>query len=97
MSSMYPSALTFLDDSLAIAYEGLRKLEAAESVDVAEMIRQVRAAAASAHRVRALVSSELPNASWQNREELDALIENYHDQSSLSDKWYQAVLRLVRR
>ncbi len=74
MNSPCPSALAYLDDSLAVAYESLRKLEVAESIDVAEIIRQVEAAAASAHRVRTLVSSELPYASWDNREELDALI-----------------------
>jgi hypothetical protein len=58
-----------------VAYESLRRLEAAESVDVAEMIRQLETAAESSRKLRTLVSSELPGASWTNREELDEIIE----------------------
>jgi len=76
MSSSCPSALASLDHSLAVAYESLRKLEAAESVDMAEVIQQFETAAASAQKLHALVSSEIPHASWENREELDALIGN---------------------
>lgn len=81
MSSLCPSALASLDDSLALAYENLRKLEAAESVDVPELIRQIETAAESAQKLRALVSSELPQASWENREELDALIVGQSDEA----------------
>jgi hypothetical protein len=91
MSSLCPSALASLDDSLAVAYESLRKLEAAESVDVAEMIRQIETAAESAQKLRALVSTELPHASWENREELDALIGG--DPQKSNGKWYQSLLR----
>jgi hypothetical protein len=83
-----------LDDTLALAYENLRKLEAAESVDVGEMIRQIETAAESAQKLRALVSSELPQASWDNREELDALISG--DQPKPGGKWYQAFLRRAK-
>jgi len=48
---------------------------AAKSVDIAEVIEQLNVAAESARIVREWLSSELPEASWQNREELDALIE----------------------
>jgi benzoyl-CoA reductase/2-hydroxyglutaryl-CoA dehydratase subunit BcrC/BadD/HgdB len=75
MSVSCPSAIASLDDSLAVAYESLRRLEAAESVDVAEMIRQLETAAESSRKLRTLVSSELPGASWTNREELDEIIE----------------------
>jgi hypothetical protein len=95
MSSLCPSALASLDDSLAVAYENLRKLEAAESVDVAEMIRQIEAAAESAQKLRALVSSELPHASWENREELNALLESGQEKSN-GGKWYQTFLRRAK-
>jgi hypothetical protein len=74
MSSLCPSALASLDNSLALAYESLRKLEAAESVDLTEIIRQFEDAASEARKVRALLSSEHPRASWGDRDELEALI-----------------------
>jgi len=75
MSASCPSAIASLDDSLAVAYESLRRLEAAESIDIVEMIRQLETAAESSRKLRTLVSSELPGASWTNREELDEIIE----------------------
>jgi len=78
ISSAWPSALAALaslDDSLALYRESLRKLHAAESVDIAEVIEQFEMAAESARNLRALISSGRPEASWQNRQELDALIE----------------------
>ena len=74
MTSLCPSALASLDESLEPVYEGLRQLEAAKFVDLAELIKQFKAAEGSARNLRAVVSAELPNASWENREELDALI-----------------------
>ena len=67
-------ALAILDDSLALLRESLGKLKAAKAVDIAEVIEQLKMTAESARIVRELVWSELPEASWQNREELDALI-----------------------
>lgn len=75
MSSLWPSALKSFDDSLALLCENLEKLKAAKSVDIAEVIEQVKTAGQSAQIVREFLSSELPEALWQNREELDALIE----------------------
>src|SRR5271166_2494668 len=75
MSSLCTSAIAALDDSLALLYESSGKLKAAKSVDIAEVIEQLKMAAESARTVRELVWSELPEASWQTREELDALIE----------------------
>ena len=73
MTSLCSSALASLDDSLALPYESSRKLKAAQSVDPAEVIEHLKTAAESARTVRELVWSELPDASWQTREELDAL------------------------
>jgi len=75
MSSLCSSALKSLDDSLALLWESLEKLKAAEAVDIAEVIEQLKMTAECARVVRELVWSELPETSWQNREELDALIE----------------------
>jgi periplasmic protein TonB len=75
MSSLRSSALVSLDGSLALLYESWRKLKAAKSVDTAEVIERLKMSAESAGVVRELVWSELPEASWQDREELDALIE----------------------
>src|SRR5664280_453080 len=75
MSSLCSSALKSLDDSLALLWESLEKLKAAKAVDITEVIEQLKMTAECARVVRELVWSELPETSWQNREELDALIE----------------------
>jgi TonB family protein len=75
MSPVCPSALESLDDSLTLLYESSRKLKAAQSVDLAEVIQHLKIAGESGRLVRELVWSELPAASWRNREELDALNE----------------------
>jgi TonB family protein len=75
MNSLWPPALASLDDSLAIPCESLGKLNAGISIDVEEVIQQLNQAAESARKVRELVLSELPEATWQSRGELDALIE----------------------
>jgi len=94
MSLLCPSALASLDESLAVAYESLRKIEAAESIDVTEVITQFETAAESARKLRAAVSSELPHATWENREELDAIIEN---KKSNGNKWYFSFLRRTKQ
>jgi hypothetical protein len=75
MSSLWHSTRASLDDSLALLCESLGKLKASKSVDIADVIKQLETAAEFGQRLRSLVSSELPDASWQNREELDALVE----------------------
>ena len=67
--------LASLDGPLALFYENLGKLKAAQAIDIAETVKQLKLAAESGRLVRELVLSELPEASWQNREELDALME----------------------
>jgi TonB family protein len=68
------SDLASLDKSLAGLRESLGKLRAAKPVDIAEVTEQLRRGANSAGIVRELVWSELPDASWQSREELDHLV-----------------------
>ena len=75
MSSLWTSTITSLDDSLALLGTSLEKLKAAVSVDITEGTEQLKTATESARNLRALVLSELPEASWQNREELNALLE----------------------
>ena len=93
----YPSALASLDDSLAQAHEGLRQLEAAKSVDLEQIIAQFKAAAESAHKLRDLVSSRLPETSWENREELDAILERNPEKFAAERRrWYFPFARLAR-
>jgi hypothetical protein len=79
MSSLWPPARASLDDALTFLYETLGKLGAVQSVDIAAVIAQLEKAGESGRDLRALVSSELPDASWQNREELDALLEKIQE------------------
>jgi hypothetical protein len=75
MSSLWPSTITSLNDSLAALHGSLGKLKSAKSVEVTEVIEQLKAAAECSRNLRALVLAELPEASWQSREELDAIVE----------------------
>jgi len=75
MSSLWPSALASLDDSLALPFASVDQLRAANSIDIEEIIKHLETAAESAQALRSLVSEELPEASWQNRGELNALLE----------------------
>lgn len=75
MTSLWPSAVASLDDSLAQFGESLADLQAAKSFDIARITEQLRMVAESAQSLREMVCAELPEASWQNRTELDALIE----------------------
>jgi hypothetical protein len=74
VGSMLPSALSSLDGSVSLYRESLEKLSAASSFDIAELIEQFEAAAESAQHLRALISSERPEISWQNRQELEAVV-----------------------
>jgi protein TonB len=74
MSSVWPSALGSLDDSLALPFDTVGKLKAAQTVDIDAVVQQLHAAAESGVRLRALISAELPDASWQSRAELHAVI-----------------------
>ncbi len=75
MSSSWPSALASLDDDLALLCQSLEKIEAARSVELDEIIEQLNALAQSSGNLRALVLSELPNATWQDRQELEAFLD----------------------
>jgi len=75
MSSMWPSALASLDDSLAALEGSVQALEAARPVDLAQMIGRLESAAESARNLRESLLSETPEAQWQDRNELVSLLQ----------------------
>jgi hypothetical protein len=75
MFSLWPSTITSLNDTLAQLSESVDKLKAAQRVDIAEVITELKMAAESARNLHALVLSEMPDATWQNREELEVILE----------------------
>ena len=94
MTSMWPNAVASLDSALAVLGENVGKLEAAQAADLAEMLEQLKTAAASAHMVRELVSSQLPEVSWQSRAELDDIIAQQTQDPAMSGM-YAAELGVV--
>jgi aminopeptidase-like protein len=60
MSSIWPSALGSLDDSLALPYESVGKLKAANPINLEEIIQQLQAAAESGSKLRASISASYP-------------------------------------
>jgi periplasmic protein TonB len=68
------AALASLDGASAVLSERFEKLKAAQTVDPAGVAEQLKMAAESGDMVRSSVEPELPEASWQNRGELDALV-----------------------
>jgi len=94
-SSLWPSALSSLDDSLALYRDSLGKLKAAAPVDIDEVIEHLELAVEFAADLRALISSELPGATWETREELDALIEEEVENSQKAKDLEERRLRLL--
>lgn len=74
MSSLWQSTRTSLDDSVALLGRSVEQLKAARTVDIAEVSEQLKAASESARNLRSLITSEAPDASWKNRDELEALL-----------------------
>jgi hypothetical protein len=74
MSALWQSTRTSLDDSVALLGKSVDQLKAARTVDIAEVTEQLKAAGESARNLRSLITSEAPDASWKNREELDTLL-----------------------
>jgi periplasmic protein TonB len=75
MSSLPQETRASLDDSLVLPFDTWGKLKAARSIDIKEVIVQLRVAAEAAEKLRAFVLAERPGASWKNRQELDALLD----------------------
>ncbi len=75
MISLWPSTISSLNDNLSLLSESVDKLRAAKSVDLADVIEELKMAAESSRNLRALILAELPDASWQSKQELDALLE----------------------
>jgi protein TonB len=74
MNSIWPSALASLDQSVAPFDAILEKLEAALPIEVSEVTRQLKAADENCRKLRAMLLAELPEAEWNDREELGVLI-----------------------
>jgi len=75
MSSMRATALASLDDSLAALAATMQQFEAAIPVDLVQAGDRLKAATESAHKIRAFVLSQMPEADWEDRDELCALLE----------------------
>lgn len=74
MSSQWPSALTSLDESLKDLDSNVLLLQAARPFDYEHMLGRLKQAAESSHQLRSLLISEMPQARWRDRSELDALL-----------------------
>jgi protein TonB len=75
MSTMWPSAIASLDDSLAAIDASLEKLEAARPIELEQVIDRLKEAAESSRKLRTAILSQAPEADWQDRGELEALLE----------------------
>ena len=76
MSSMWASALASLDDSLAALDLNLQQLEAARPIELPQVIERLKVALESSEHVRAIVLSKSPDTEWDNRDELDMVLED---------------------
>ncbi len=74
MDAIWFSTIKSLDTSLAQLRANVAKMNAALPVDVSEILEQLKSADESAGTLRSLLHSELPSASWDNRQELELLI-----------------------
>lgn len=76
MSSLWHYTRESLDQSLSLLEESLGKLKAAQPIDISELIQNFESAAEYARNLHSLVSSEMPDVSWDSREELEILLED---------------------
>ena len=76
MSSLWHSTRASLDDSVALLGKSFEQLKAANTVDMTEIVEQLKVASESARNLRALISTEAPNASWKTRPELESLLKD---------------------
>src|SRR5271165_5774185 len=75
MSSMWASALASLDDSLAALDAVSKQFEAATPVDLSQAVERLKVAVESSRTLRTFVLSELPQSRWQDRNDLNRLLE----------------------
>jgi periplasmic protein TonB len=76
MSSTSQETRARLDDSLVLPVESWGHLKAGRSIELKEVVAQLKLAAEAAEKLRSFVLSERPGASWKNRQELDAILES---------------------
>ena len=74
MSSLWLRSHESLADSLSLFAASLKRLRAAQPVDLAEVTKQLQAAHEACQNLRSQVSSTLPGATWQTREEYEELL-----------------------
>jgi len=74
MSTSWQSACVSLDDSLTQIRDSLDNLGAAREVNVDNLMEQLAGAMDAARNLRSVISSSMPEATWQTRAELDALL-----------------------
>lgn len=74
MISEWQPICASLDRSLGLLSGCMAKLSAAQSIDLKEVAEQVSMASEAAGNLRSLVTSVLPEATWQNREDLNSLL-----------------------
>lgn len=78
MTAKWPSALASLDRPLGAVEDAVRKLESSDEVDVASALAQLQAADEAARNLRAMLLAEVPDAEWQDRNQLNALVHTRH-------------------
>ena len=74
MNSLWPQSHQSLADALSLFATSLKRLKAAQPVDLAEVTQQLKSAEEACRNLRSLVSSTLPGATWQTREEYEELL-----------------------
>ncbi len=75
MTSMWSSTLASLDDSLAALDAIMLQFEAGTPVDMVQAADRLKSAAESSRNLRTFVLSQMPEADWQDRSELRAVLE----------------------
>ena len=74
MGTLWPHSQESLVNSLSLLSESLGRLKAAQPIDIWEVTEHLQTAAESVRNLRSLVTSALSAASWDNREEFEALL-----------------------
>ena len=78
MTAKWPSALASLDRPLGAVEDAVRKLESSEEVDVAAALAQLQTAEEASRNLRSMLLAEVPDAAWQDRNQLNVLVQTRH-------------------
>lgn len=74
MNTMWQPICASLDDSLALLSDSFGKLQAAQTVDINQLLEQLTVASNAARNLNSFVASVIPSAEWQNREDLNSIL-----------------------